>query len=131
MKITEVQALVKYSTEVKGSWVAIELGGTAMLTNSEETLESATAELYNRLTQQIKTLYREKKSEGGDSRKQETQGQSGEASVKPGNNPAPPKEHWCQEHNQEWKLRNGPHGSFYSRSIKGTKPLQWCNEAKK
>jgi hypothetical protein len=128
VKITEVQALVKYSTEVKGSWVAIELGGTAMLTNSEETLESATAELYNRLAQQIKTLYREKKSEGGDSRKQETQGQHGEASVKPGNNPATTKEHWCSEHNQEWKPKEGKYGTFYSHKAPDGK---WCNESKK
>jgi hypothetical protein len=125
VKITEVQALVKYSTEVKGSWVAIELGGTAMLTNSEETLESATAELYNRLTQQIKPLYREKKSEGGDIRKQETQEQPSNApDHSPG--PATTQQHYCVEHNQEYKKRNGQYGEFWSHQIKGTR--QWCNE---
>ena len=43
LRVTEVQALVKYATEVRGSWVTIELGSTASLTNSEETLESVSA----------------------------------------------------------------------------------------
>jgi hypothetical protein len=110
MRVTEVQATVKYSTEVSnGSWLAIELSGTAALTNSEETLESATTELYNRLTQQIKTLYREKKSEGGDSRKQETQ---------------PKSEHHCPVHNTQFKrFAKGNQVWFSHRTGNG-----WCRE---
>jgi hypothetical protein len=57
MRINEVQAQVRYSSEVRGSWVTIELGSTASLTSSEETLESVSDELYKRLTKQLKVLW--------------------------------------------------------------------------
>jgi hypothetical protein len=38
-------------------------------------------------------------------------------------------EHFCQEHNQEFKKRNGPHGEFYTHQVKGSK--DWCNEARR
>ena len=75
MRVTEVQALVKYSTEIKGSWVAIELGSTASLTNSEETLESVSDELYARLTKQLKILWANNKA-GGDENKRATQAET-------------------------------------------------------
>ena len=62
MRVTEVQALVKYSTEIRGSWVAVELGSTASLTTSDETLESVSAELYQRLAKQLKVLWANKAS---------------------------------------------------------------------
>ena len=66
LRVTEVQALVKYATEVRGSWVTIELGSTASLTNSEETLESVSDELYQRLTKQLKALWANNKAGGNE-----------------------------------------------------------------
>jgi hypothetical protein len=127
MRVTEVQALVKYSTEIRGSWVAVELGSTASLTSSEETLESVSSELYARLSKQLKVLWGHNKAGGGET-KTETQGQPSEASVKPGNNLAPTKEHWCVDHNQEWKPKTGKYGTFFSHKAPDG---SWCNEAKK
>ena len=68
MRVTEVQALVKYATEVRGSWVTIELGSTASLTSSDETLESVSDELYKRLTKQLKLLWANNKAGGGETK---------------------------------------------------------------
>ena len=75
MKINEVQAQVRYSSEVRGSWVTIELGSIASLTNSEETLESVSDELYKRLTKQLKILWANNKA-GGDENKRATQAET-------------------------------------------------------
>ena len=96
MQVTEVQALVKYSTEIKGSWVAIELGSTASLTSSDETLESVSAELYQRLTQQLKALWPNNKAGGG-----ETQAET-------------PNPNWCAEHHTEFKQFNKNGNSWFS-----------------
>jgi hypothetical protein len=71
MRINEIQAQVRYSSEVRGSWVTIELGSTASLTNSEETLESVSDELYQRLAKQLKVLWANKAS--GEETKTETE----------------------------------------------------------
>jgi hypothetical protein len=99
MQVTEVQALVKYSTEIKGSWVAIELGSTASLTTSDETLESVSAELYQRLTKQLKVLWANKAS--GEETKTETETGS-------------PNPNWCAEHHTEFKQFNKNGNSWFS-----------------
>jgi hypothetical protein len=112
MRVTEVSTVVRYSAEAKGAWRSIEVGATATLMASDETLESVQEELYRRLTKQLKILWT-----NGNGRA-ETQEQP-QAEI-------PPKPHWCPEHNQEFKKRTGPHGEFYSHQVKGTK--DWCNE---
>jgi hypothetical protein len=116
MRVTEVTVAAKYSLDTGHGWKAIEVGATATLTDSDETLESAQQELYNRLSHQLKVLWT------NGSGKTETQEQAQPET------PAPPKEHWCSEHNQEWKPRSGPHGSFRSHQITGSKPTKWCNQ---
>jgi hypothetical protein len=49
----------------------------------------------------------------------------GESPAKPGNNPATAKEHWCSEHNQEFKPKKGKYGTFYSHKAPDG---SWCNE---
>jgi hypothetical protein len=83
MRVTEVQALVKYSTEIKGSWVAIELGGTASLTDVEETLESVSAELYQRLTKQLKALWANNKAGGSETQAEALNAVKGKRRVRP------------------------------------------------
>ena len=100
MRVTEVQALVKYSSEIKGSWVAIELGSTASLTNSEETLESVSDELYARLTKQLKALWGHNKA-GGDENKRDTQAET-------------PNPNWCNEHQVEFKQFSKNGNSWFS-----------------
>ena len=119
MKVTTVTATLSYSAEAKGAWRSIEVGAEATLTNNEEEWETAQAELYHRLGQQLKTLW-------ANGANKETQAQPGAELPEP---PEPPREHYCEEHQTEFKSRNGPHGEFYSHQIKGTRV--WCNEAKK
>ena len=57
MRVTVVTATLRYSAEAKGAWRAIEVGAEAALTNSDESWETAQAELYHRLGQQLKTLW--------------------------------------------------------------------------
>ena len=99
MRVTEVQALVKYSSEIKGSWVAIELGSTASLTDSNETLESVSDELYKRLTKQLKVLWANKAS--GEETKTKT-----ETGI--------PNPNWCAEHHTEFKQFNKNGNSWFS-----------------
>jgi hypothetical protein len=116
MRVTEVSTVVRYSAEAKGAWRSIEVGATATLTASDETLEVAQQELYARLSRQLKTLW------ANGNGKAETQEQPSNGSE----SPATTRQHFCMEHNQEFKKRTGPHGVFYSHQIKGTK--DWCNE---
>jgi hypothetical protein len=109
MRINEVQAQVRYSSEVRGSWVTIELGSTASLTNSEETLESVSDELYARLSKQLKILWASNKAGGGEA-KAETQGQ-------PGNNPTVTKEHWCEAHQTQFKRHEKDGNVWYSHRL--------------
>jgi hypothetical protein len=56
MRVTEVTVVAKYSLDTGHGWKAIEVGATATLTASDETLETAQQELYARLSRQLKTL---------------------------------------------------------------------------
>src|ERR687891_676405 len=86
MKITEVTVVAKYSLDTGHGWKAIEVGATATLTSSDETLESAQQELYQRLTTQLKSPWN-----NGNGRA-ETQSlprtRSGDNPVKPRRSPA-------------------------------------------
>ena len=105
MRINEVQAQVRYSSEVRGSWVTIELGSTASLTSSEETLESVSAELYQRLTKQLKALWANNKAGGGETK---TEAQT-------------PNPNWCSEHQVEFrKFSKGDNSWFSHKTADGT-----------
>ena len=101
MRINEVQAQVRYSSEVRGSWVTIELGSTASLTSSEETLESVSDELYKRLTKQLKVLWA--------SGHPKDNGQEGHQIAA---QPAQPR--YCQEHQKEFKRHEKEGNAWYS-----------------
>jgi hypothetical protein len=116
MKVTTVTATLRYSAEAKGAWRSIEVGAEATLTNSDESWEQAQAELYHRLGQQLKVLW---SNGNGKPASQE----SPQKEI-----PAPPREHWCSEHNQEWTPKTGKYGTFFSHKAPDG---SWCNEAKK
>jgi hypothetical protein len=102
MQVTEVQALVKYATEVRGSWVTIELGSTASLTSSDETLESVSDELYARLTKQLKVLWANNKAGAGEN-KRDTQAET-----------QSPNPNWCSEHQVEFRKFSKDGNSWFS-----------------
>jgi hypothetical protein len=122
MKATSITVSVRYSRSLAdGSHKTVELGCEASLNNGEETWQEAQTTLYRQLGEQMRYVW------SGNSNGKQTQETPGESPAKPGNSPAVPDPNWCSEHSQEWKLRNGPHGSFRSHQIKGSKPAQWCN----
>jgi hypothetical protein len=136
MKVTTVTAAVKYSLDTGHGWKAIELGAEATLTASAESWEKAQAELYRRLGQQLKVLWSSgngKAQASPEPGRREGYQEAPVVNAQPAQvappPSAPPKDHWCSEHNQEFKKRNGQYGEFWSHQIKGTK--EWCNEAKK
>jgi hypothetical protein len=127
MRVTEVSATVRYSAEAKGAWRSVELGAEATLTNSDETLETAQQELYHRLSSQLKALWANGngKADHQEGHRIDVQPSSAQRSSDASQHY---NEHFCQEHNQEFKKRNGPHGEFYLHQVKGSKA--WCNEAR-
>jgi hypothetical protein len=112
MKVTEVSTVVRYSAEAKGAWRSIEVGATASLTNSDETLESAQDELYQRLRQQLRVLWTNGSS------KAETQEQV------PSETPASQNNHYCQEHQKEFRRYEKDGNAWYSHRQGGG----WHNE---
>jgi hypothetical protein len=116
MRPTSISVNVRYSKPLPdGSHKTVDLGCEATLTSSGEDWQTAQQELYRQLGEQMRQVF-------------STNGTGKPAQEQPGNTPASPNPNWCPEHDQEWKLRNGPHGSFRSHQIKGTKPAQWCNQ---
>jgi hypothetical protein len=107
MKVTTITATLRYSAEAKGAWRSIEVGAEATLTNSDESWESAQAELYHRLGQQLKTLW------GNGSRS------NSEASQ------APMSTHYCHEHQTELKRYEKGGKVWYSHKASDGK---WCRE---
>jgi hypothetical protein len=107
MRINEVQAQVRYSSEVRGSWVTIELGSTASLTNSEEILESVSDELYQRLTKQLKALWVNSKAGGSEPQAEALSEAKGQT----------PNPNWCAEHHTEFKQFSKNGNSWFSHKI--------------
>ncbi|HZA22344.1 MAG TPA: hypothetical protein VFA32_07030 [Dehalococcoidia bacterium] len=154
MNVNKVTATVKYTQDTgKGVWKSLELGCEASI-NEREDWQTAQATLYGQLAQQFKALWSQNgvvphvhAPEGHRIDVQPSQHESGgapphgePAATQPATSPvsqakpqaaAPTREHWCEEHQTEFKKRTGEYGEFFSHSIKGTKPLQWCNESKK
>jgi hypothetical protein len=101
MRVTEVSATVRYSSEAKGAWRSVELGAEATLNNSDESWEQAQAELYHRLGQQLKVLW----SNGGG--KAETQ-------EPPPQTPTSKLNHYCQEHQKKFTRHEKEGNVWYS-----------------
>src|ERR671919_109468 len=91
MKVTTVTATLRYSAEAQGAWRSIEVGAEATLTNSDESWETAQAELYHKLGQQLKVLWN-----SGNGRAETQEQAQPEA-------PASKPDHYCQEHQQEFR----------------------------
>ena len=108
MRVTKVTAVLRYSAEAKGAWRSIEVGAEGSLTSSNEDWETAQADLYHQLGQQLNRLWA-----------------NGTAKVDPPAEAPPERSHWCTEHQEEFKAKTGPHGEFYSHRIQGG---GWCNE---
>lgn len=118
MNVTKITATLRYSAEAKGAWRTIELGAEATLPDRDESWEHAQAELYHQLGQQLKVLWNNGKHA------QEGPVVDAHPSQEPTPPPAAPKEHYCKEHQTEFKRHEKADKVWYShRQEEG-----WCNE---
>ena len=139
MKVITVTAAVKYSLDTGHGWKAIELGAEATLMDSDESWEQAQAELYQRLGQQLKTLWNNGKANGRDAPSTslrpeglspEDLGQALEGhriDVQPTQVSTPPSPHWCSTHGCEYQRFSRSGEVWYSHKAPDGK---WCKEPK-
>jgi hypothetical protein len=113
MRVTEISATVRYSAEAKGAWRSIEVGATARLIASDETLESVSAELYQRLTKQLKVLWANSKAGEGETKTEALVSRSPERS-EGGAKGQTPNPNWCAEHHTEFKQFSKNGNSWFS-----------------
>jgi hypothetical protein len=112
MKVTTVTATIRYSQDSgKGAWKSLELGAEAQVAPNEDWAD-VQVRLYDHLAQQFKQIW----SKNG----------NGTHDAPPAPEiPAPPREHWCVQHNQEWKKFTKGNQVWWShRAPDGT----WCKE---
>ena len=127
MKVEKVTATIRYSKDIGGAWKSIELGAEGSV-EPRETWQQAQAYLYQQLGIQMKALWAQNGNAHGETLQGRIDAPPSEIQSSPDVS-QPVREHWCSEHNQEFKARTGQYGEFWSHQIKGTR--QWCNESKK
>jgi hypothetical protein len=110
MRVTEVTVAAKYSLDTGHGWKAIEVGATATLTNSDETLESAQQELYARLSHQLKSLWTNGRGKPALSK---VEGVETQEQVRP-ETLASKNGHYCQEHQKEFRRYEKGGNVWYS-----------------
>jgi hypothetical protein len=99
MRATSISVKVRYSKPLAdGSHKTVELFCEASLNNGEEAWQEAQTTLYRQLGEQMKYVW------SGNSNGKQTQAET----------PAPPKEHFCEEHNQEFKRHERDGRIWYS-----------------
>ena len=115
MKVTTVSASVRYSRAIQsGEYKTIELSAEASLEPQEAWIE-AQASLYTDLGQQLRTLWATKANGNG---------QSSNGSAKAETSTAEQSEHYCLEHQAEFKRYEKDGRSWYAHKA-GQK---WCKE---
>ena len=122
MKVTTVSATVKYSQDTgKGAWKAVEIGADATV-DANETWQQAQAHLYHQLGCQLKNLWVNGQTAQNGS---ESHGEAVPV-LEPNHNPAQPPEHYCQEHQTEFKRYERQGKVWYSHKAPDGK---WCKES--
>ena len=120
MKVDRVTATIKYSQDTgKGAWKAVELGAEASL-EPKDTWQTAQHQLYGELSQQLQKMWANGKTaqNGSESHAQPT--------TEPEPPPAPEKpEHWCEEHQTEFKRYERQGKVWYSHK---TTDGKWCRD---
>ena len=144
MDVTKVSTAIRYSKSLAPyEQKTIELSAEGTV-DPKEQWQAALSYLYQQLGQEMKALWarngttphQEQASlstpeppEAQPTQEGPVQAQSAQNRTTEAGNGNSQQSHFCVEHNQEFRKRNGPHGEFYSHQIKGTR--QWCNESKK
>ncbi len=124
MKVERVSATIKYSQDTgHGAWKAVEIGAEASV-DDREAWSQALAHLYGDLGQQLKTLWSNGKSQEG----QEATVSPREPLIGPTatrTTPAGPPEHYCQDHQVEFKRYSRGNQIWYAHRLPDGK---WCRE---
>jgi hypothetical protein len=124
MKVTTVSANIRYSQDTgKGAWKAVEIGAEATV-DQRERWDTALVSLYADLGQQLKALWA-----NGNGRKA-TEAPTEAAETPKESEPTPPTpaqtpEHYCQQHQTEYKRYTRGDSAWYSHK---TKDGKWCRE---
>jgi hypothetical protein len=125
MKVTSVSVNVRYAKEIEGSWKTVELSAEATV-DPEETWTLAQQGLYTMLTAQLRTIWGQNGHQNGSQKPVE--GTWEELESYPSPDPArqpPPREHFCLEHQTEFK-RYEKNGSIWYSHRNGE--YGWCKE---
>jgi len=123
MKVTTVSANIRYSRDTgQGAWKVVELGAEATI-ETKEGWKDAQASLYRDLGRQLKALW----VNGSGHKAQEASQKPDEApsEPQPTQTPPPPPEHYCQEHQTEFKQYRRGDSVWYSHK---TGDGKWCRE---
>ena len=124
MKVERVSATIKYSQDTgHGAWKAVEIGAEASV-DAREGWSQALAHLYGDLGQQLKTLWAngngQKGQEAAISPNEPQIGQTATLTT-----PAAPREHYCQDHQVEFKRYSRGNQVWYAHRLPDGK---WCRE---
>ena len=119
MKVTTVSATIKYSLDTGHGWKAVELGAEATL-DAKDSWQAAQHQLYGELSQQLQKMW----ANGN------TAQNGSESATQPVSAPEPPPapeqtEHWCHEHQTEFKKHERQGKVWYSHKAPDGK---WCRE---
>jgi hypothetical protein len=129
MNVNKVTATVRYSQDSgKGAWKSLELGAEASINEKEDWMKAQVA-LYGQLAQQFKALWAQNGTAAARDAPDGHQVLVPASNTQSSPNGSPQTlDHWCSEHNQEWKPKNGKYGTFFSHKVPDG---SWCNESNK
>lgn len=122
MHVTTITASIRLSQDTGNGWKSVELGAEATVDPGEDWHEAQLA-LYTELTTELRQVWRGAREalppSAPDKQPAPRQAQTP---------PEPPaKDHWCEEHQTEYKRREGNGRVWYSHRVGFNGP--WCNES--
>jgi hypothetical protein len=130
MEVSKISATLRHSKEIGGSWKSLEISAEASVDPGED-WQVAQATLYAQLARQFKTLWSQNGTTPHAQDVSESHQIDAQAPVPDNHTPIPAEgaaqtpDHYCQEHNQAFKAKEGKYGTFFSHKAPDG---SWCNE---
>jgi hypothetical protein len=127
MKVDSISASIKFSKDTSQGWKTIEVSAEGSVSEDEDWLLSRQA-LYTQLAAQLKQLWQQNgvgQEHAPDGPTKPVAGSSDWEMVENLPTPNKPREHWCSEHNTEFRKYEKDGRYWYSPSIKDG---GWCKE---
>jgi len=121
MQISKIAAHVRFSKDIGGSWKSVELSAEASVSDREH-WKQAQSELYFQLTDQLRQLW----NNGAGAPLNGASGAESHGEPPAASEPTEtPREHWCEEHQAEFKRRQKAGVIWYSHKAPDG---SWCSE---